>query len=149
MPILLASLKQVLILEAFIVLALLDQFNNARSEGTREEKYPVRASLESVHGTWLPFVLDDAFSLGSSSVIHQDDGSLEVTEHREGSVEELVGDERSEIFDSESGLVGGELYFQAAAVGHLPVQLFLGLLGVLSVVHLHEGEVLLGVEENV
>ena len=64
-------------------------------------------------------------------------------------MQELVRDERTEILNSKSCLVRGELYFQAATVNHLPVKLFLGLLGVLSVVHLDESKVFLWVVEHV
>ena len=143
------SLKQVLIQEAVLVLSVLDELDNAGSEGAGEEVDPVRTSLQSVQGARLPFVLHDAFSLGPSAVVHQDDGSLEFAEHGECSVEQLVGDPRPEILNSQSCLVGSELDLHGAAVVHLPVQLFLSLLGVLSVVHLDEGEVFLRVVEHV
>lgn len=64
-------------------------------------------------------------------------------------MEELIGDQGSQIFNSESGLMGGKLYFYAATIEQFPIKLFFGLLSILSIVHLDESEVFLRVEENI
>ena len=144
----LIPLWQHLLLEAVVILRLFQGLHHDGPQRGRQEEAAVRAPLDGLDRSILPFELNHAFVLGAAAVVHGHGAPLDIPKDGEGPVQELVGHPRPEIANLDGALVWRETDLHGAAVVHLAVELALGLLRVGAGRHAHESKVLLGVKEH-
>merc|ERR1719237_508498 len=107
---------------ASMALGFLDLLYDDWSEAGGEKEDAFLAPLHGVHGARFPLVLNNSLALGLSPVIHHHEGSLQVSEHGECSVQELIGHPGTQVLDPQRRLVRSKLDLEISVADHFAVK---------------------------
>lgn len=142
------SFRHGLLLEAVVVLSIIHLLNNNRPQTAGQKVLSFGAPLVGFICGWFLFKLNQTLALAASTLVNKDQRTLNLTEHAECTVQQLVGHPLPDVLDPEGALVGREAHAQIAAVVQLTVELALCLLGVFAIIHAKEGKVLIIVDKS-